>query len=251
VDDGSPAPVAEALAEIDDDRLRVLRVEHGGESQARNAGIAAASGRYLRFVDADDVFEPDSTAVLVDRADERTSAYAATVQCDEQLRPNWTMTCRLQGDVVEECLLGRFTVRMPSLLFPRAVVDAAGPWRADLTVSHDWDFVLRAVECAPVRGGREPATLYRRHSTSATSNLAAGEAGGRAVVDGYFARHPEASQALRRRADARLAAASARARLSRRQPLAATRHAVRAALLDPSALVDEARKSAPALLRRR
>ena len=62
IDDGSPEPVAELLAEFDDPRLRVLRVEHGGVSRARNAGIAAARGRYIRFLDSDDDSPPDSTA---------------------------------------------------------------------------------------------------------------------------------------------------------------------------------------------
>src|SRR5436305_267928 len=61
VDDGSPKPVAGLLDDVEDPRLRIVRVSHGGVSEARNTAIAAARGAYIRFIDADDVFDPDST----------------------------------------------------------------------------------------------------------------------------------------------------------------------------------------------
>jgi glycosyltransferase involved in cell wall biosynthesis len=54
VDDGSTEPVAGVLA--GDDRVTVLRIDHGGVSRARNAGVAAAdSARWVAFLDSDDV----------------------------------------------------------------------------------------------------------------------------------------------------------------------------------------------------
>ena len=42
-----------------DARVRVIHKENGGLSSARNAGIDAAAGEYLSFVDSDDWIEPD------------------------------------------------------------------------------------------------------------------------------------------------------------------------------------------------
>jgi glycosyltransferase involved in cell wall biosynthesis len=250
VDDGSPEPVAETLADVTDPRLRHLRVEHGGEPRARNAGLREARGRLIRFVDADDVIDPDSTtrlAALVGSGDS-TIGYAATMVCDAQLRPLWKMTCGLQGDVREDCLLGRFTVRIPSLLFPRTVVDAVGEWDPGFRVSQDWDFVLRALEHARVRGSRDVATYYRRHASSATANVVAGEEGGRRVIGRYFERHPEQrGTPLERKAEARLHAKAARAYLARRQLQPALRRGRKAVALDPFSVVDEVRQSHPAV----
>lgn len=60
VNDGSPdnsADIAAKMAEADS-RIRVINKENGGVSTARNAGIEAARGEYLCFVDADDGVEP-------------------------------------------------------------------------------------------------------------------------------------------------------------------------------------------------
>jgi glycosyltransferase involved in cell wall biosynthesis len=68
VDDGSTdasADIARKYAGRHPGRIRVLAHEGGrnrGKSVARNLGIAAARGRYLAFLDADDVFLPAKLA---------------------------------------------------------------------------------------------------------------------------------------------------------------------------------------------
>ena len=56
VDDGSPDHCPELCDEWakKDSRIRVIHKEHGGLSDARNAGIDAATGEWLSFVDSDD-----------------------------------------------------------------------------------------------------------------------------------------------------------------------------------------------------
>jgi len=208
VDDGSPEPVADLLEGLQDPRLRVIRVQPGGVSHARNAGVAAAGGDYIRFIDSDDVLERGSTARLVALAaagQTATIAYGATLNCDEQLRPLELMRTDLEGWIAEDCLLYRFDVRCMSVLFPRPVVDAIGEWDTSLRHCQDWDYVLRATEHAPVRGDQEVATFYRRHGAAQTNNVAATLHFETIVVDRYFERHPElAGTRLERRARAQL-----------------------------------------------
>ncbi len=54
--DDTPAIIETYLG---DPRIRYIVQENGGVSAARNAGIEAASGQYLTFVDSDDYLEPD------------------------------------------------------------------------------------------------------------------------------------------------------------------------------------------------
>ena len=77
VDDGS-ADDSPALCDrlaAQDGRVRVIHQKNGGASAARNAGLAAAKGRYVQFVDADDWVD---TAALEERYfDDRLESAAA------------------------------------------------------------------------------------------------------------------------------------------------------------------------------
>ena len=67
VDDGSPdncPAMCDAWA-VKDSRVQVIHKENGGFSSARNAGLNAATGDYVQFVDSDDWILPDMTATLV------------------------------------------------------------------------------------------------------------------------------------------------------------------------------------------
>ncbi len=62
VDDGSPDNCPQLCDEwaLKDSRIRVIHKPNGGLSDARNAGIDAATGDCLTFVDADDYLAPDT-----------------------------------------------------------------------------------------------------------------------------------------------------------------------------------------------
>jgi glycosyltransferase involved in cell wall biosynthesis len=192
VDDGSDEPVAELLESVHDPRLTVLRTDHLGASNARNVGLARARGSHVRFIDCDDLITGGSTAHLLGHVSgDDVIAYGSTLVCDQELRPLTQIATNVRGSAVTACLLNRFEVSIHSLLFPRRIVDATGPWERSLTVSEDWDFVLRALDHAEVRGDREVATHYRTHEAMSSRDLAAGIHGYRRVLERYFERHPE------------------------------------------------------------
>ena len=60
VDDGSPdgcGMICDTYAQ-QDPRIRVIHKENGGLSDARNAGLDIAQGRYIGFIDSDDTVSP-------------------------------------------------------------------------------------------------------------------------------------------------------------------------------------------------
>ena len=78
VDDGSPdnCPVlCDTWAERDR-RIKVIHKTNGGLSDARNAGLAIATGKLISFIDSDDWIEPDFLTALYD-AMEQTGAEIA------------------------------------------------------------------------------------------------------------------------------------------------------------------------------
>ncbi len=76
VDDGSPdgcGKICDEYAEKDQ-RVKVIHQRNGGAASARNAGVKAAQGKYVAFVDGDDWIEKETYADL--------SAAAASVNAD-------------------------------------------------------------------------------------------------------------------------------------------------------------------------
>lgn len=67
VDDGTPddsGVLCDVYAKLDD-RIKVIHKENGGLSDARNAGLDVAQGKYIAFVDGDDFIHPRMYETMV------------------------------------------------------------------------------------------------------------------------------------------------------------------------------------------
>lgn len=83
VDDGSTDNSCEILqaTAAKDQRFRIIRQENAGPGVARNTGMRAASGEYLAFLDADDLYEPDMLETMFCQA-KSLQADVIVCQCD-------------------------------------------------------------------------------------------------------------------------------------------------------------------------
>ena len=105
VNDGSTDASRERLAawEARDARIRVIDQENGGLSAARNAGIRAARGDYVCFLDSDDRLLPGACGRIVAALDESAAdvlVYGARLWPDEKGCPDWLAECLSPRDVV-------------------------------------------------------------------------------------------------------------------------------------------------------
>ena len=66
VDDGSPDNSGKMCDDfaLEDKRIKVIHKQNGGQSDARNVGLAQATGKYIGFVDSDDYVEKDMYETL-------------------------------------------------------------------------------------------------------------------------------------------------------------------------------------------
>lgn len=80
VNDGSTdgsGKVIDKLAESDS-RIRAFYIEGGGAAKARNVGTENANGRYLAFLDADDLWEKDKLEKELDFLKKKDAAFVFT-----------------------------------------------------------------------------------------------------------------------------------------------------------------------------
>jgi len=119
-DDCSPDETAAIVAGIGDPRVRLLRrTENGGPGAARNTALAAANGRYVAILDADDTVRPERARRLVDRLE--ASGAAAILDGVEVVEANGSR--RPMFDAGE--LTGLGTVDLPGYMTGNVLFSAA------------------------------------------------------------------------------------------------------------------------------
>ena len=169
VDDGSrdrSAALIEGAAASFPMPLRLLRQENAGVSAARNAGMAAARGRYLAFVDVDDVLAPDYLALLRAQAEKggfdalffgiARLAGAAALPPAGALSP----AAAEKGALLDEFLRDPKQFGPYSALLRRAFLEEQGLRFAEgYAYYEDYDFLARAM-LAAARPLRARAVLY-------------------------------------------------------------------------------------------
>lgn len=73
VDDGSTDASGNICENNAGEGIKVIHKQNGGLSSARNAGLKQASGKYISFVDSDDLIEEDSIKAVINWIDSHNS----------------------------------------------------------------------------------------------------------------------------------------------------------------------------------
>lgn len=144
-----PADLAPAVTRID-------LPQNKGRAAAANAGIAAAKGDYVVFLDDDDLAEPEHLATLVALAGapQIRAAYtdAAVGIYELDGTEGWRVAERrlpYSRDFDAERLLVDNYIPFNTLIVERALCREAGPLDESLPFFEDWDFLIRLSRLAP------------------------------------------------------------------------------------------------------
>ncbi|MCP1501674.1 glycosyltransferase involved in cell wall biosynthesis [Curtobacterium herbarum] len=156
VDDGSGDDTVDVVRARagGDARIRLLERENGGAAAARNTGLAAATGAFIAFLDADNTWRPQhlsaALAALLDGDAPGVHTGLRMVganNADDATAP--VETFRGEDGTAEDLLAGNF-IDLNALVVRRDVADAVGPFAEDLRRWIDWEWLLRIAEHAAV-----------------------------------------------------------------------------------------------------
>lgn len=182
VDDGSPdhtPDVAERYCKRDP-RIRLVSQSNRGLAGARNRGMDESRGRYIQFLDADDLIAPEKLALQVGalvRANRPSVSYTDYRYCPE-------------NDVTKTATRDSFPP--PRFLRERHLYDIAARWESELSIPchcflfdarffrdqrmrfdetlpnhEDWDCWMRVFATDPeVYHVDTPLAIYRLHGSS-------------------------------------------------------------------------------------
>jgi glycosyltransferase involved in cell wall biosynthesis len=148
--------------------VEVVHEPRPGIGAARNAAVRAARGEFVAFLDADDLWEPEKTALQL-----------AALEAEPQLQLIFGHVRQFVSPELSEAAAE--ALRVPTdpqpglyigaMLARRAAIDAIGPWPEDVRVSDGLTFLLRAKEHGLGQAMlAETVTLRRVHGENHSIN---------------------------------------------------------------------------------
>jgi len=170
ITDGETDPYEDRIPGSLRSRVRSLTIAHAGVSAARNHGIMNARGRFIAFLDSDDVWLPRKLNEQVLRLEARPAAGLVYTNCYWIDKSGRTLK-RTQleqrgklpsGKVAADLLEGDYIITS-SLMTRREVFDRSGFFDTSLEVCEDWELKMRLAEDFEAEAITEPLIYYRLH----------------------------------------------------------------------------------------
>lgn len=146
VDDGSTDETADFVRKVAGN-VRYLSQSNRGPSAARNRGIAAAKGRFITFLDSDDLWHPDKLGIQVDFMNAHPEAmvcYTDEIWIRRGVRVNPRQKHRKHSGWIFEHCLPLCIVSPSSVLMRRGFFETVGLFDEALPSCEDYDLWLRA-----------------------------------------------------------------------------------------------------------
>lgn len=124
---------------------------HVGRAQAGNAGMVLASGKYLNFLDDDDILYPNHVEILVNKleCEHGNAAYTAAKEClvIKKKKPPYYAALmkfvRFRQPYSRLLLMQRNYLPIQSVMFSKQLFEAYGGFDITMDQLEDWDLWVR------------------------------------------------------------------------------------------------------------
>lgn len=184
VDDGSTDQSLAVAKNFEKDHITILRQENKGASAARNTGLAQAKGKYIQYLDADDLLSPNKIEAQVKLLEANEGYLSLCVTSyfkdgedpfSKKPEPSWYhhYCCEDTLDFIIKLYGGAFIgpeyggmVAIHSWLSPKAILDLAGPWNETLSMDDDGEYFCRVIVQAKGICAAEAISFYRKYNNN-------------------------------------------------------------------------------------
>ncbi|PSB64028.1 glycosyl transferase family A [Chroococcidiopsis cubana CCALA 043] len=151
INDGSKDRTLELVKSIKDDRLKIFSYENGGLPLARNRGISHATGEFIAFLDADDLWTKDKLELQLAALKQHPKAgvaysWTCFMDVNEQREavsflpsPQYSF----EGNVYQKLLVSDFIHSGSNTLICKQAIASVGEFDRTLKSCEDWDYWLR------------------------------------------------------------------------------------------------------------
>ena len=192
IDDGSQDNTREIIESIKNTKIRYIRQENAGVSSARNLGLANASGEYIAFLDADDIWHPQMLELQAETLDRQkdlvlcftnfTRFFHATKETLPEQFSFYPELKSIKVSAVGEtytiqenafCELvkfGEIPAYTQTIIFRKSALSGI-LFNPALPICEDLEFFLKVCSKGNVAFNSKVLAYVRRHDTNATRDI--------------------------------------------------------------------------------
>jgi glycosyltransferase involved in cell wall biosynthesis len=175
VNDGSQDSTSSIVCQIKDSRIKLLSYPNAGANVSRNRGIFHSSGKYITFLDADDIWTHDKLKSQLEALQANLKARLAYSWTDYiDTNDNFVvsgMHTVKNGDVYNDLLISNFLENGSNPLICKEALIELGGFDESLKAAQDWDMWLRLANRYEFVAVPKVQILYRISENSISSNL--------------------------------------------------------------------------------
>lgn len=169
VDDGSTDNTERIICEFIDSRILYVKQDNNGRSYARNVALARARGRYIAFLDSDDLYLPEKLALQVSYLDSHphvgmlyTSAYCID-SSGNALNENYVAS--VSGRIYRSIAFFRpVTITLPTVMAKRELFEEVGGFDEKMHRFEDTDMWRRISKIAHIEAMPINTCKLRTHA---------------------------------------------------------------------------------------